>query len=240
MVIFEFEFHPEFRPFLQPVLRDRIFCAEFPAHQSLKHILESLGIPHTEIGPVWLDGRVCGLEERLSENGATRRLQVFPAAASEGLVPDPRFVLDNHLGQLAADLRILGFDARYQNDYEDAELAETAAAEQRILLTRDRRLLMRKIVTRGAWIRSLDPQEQIQQVILRFGLLAREQPFQRCLRCNGALQPVAKEEILELLEPLTRRYFDEFRRCEQCGKVYWKGSHYEHMLDRIAEWKGDR
>jgi uncharacterized protein with PIN domain len=143
-------------------------------------------------------------------------------------------LLDNHLGRLAAYLRMLGFDCLYHNDYSDEELAEILQHEERILLTRDRRLLMRNVVSHGYCPRSLDSLEQLTEVIQRFELAKRIQPFHRCLRCNHPLEPVSKEAVLDRLEPLTRLYFDEFQICPDCKQIYWKGSHYERM-ERLIE-----
>ena len=148
---------------------------------------------------------------------------------------EARFILDNHLGKLAASLRMLGFDTLYRNDYQDDELAATAAAEQRILLTRDRRLLMRKVIPRGYCVRPDDPQQQIRAVLHRYNLYRQVRPFQRCLRCNHPLQPVAKAEVFERLEPLTKLYFDEFSICPSCNQVYWEGSHYDTHAALIAD-----
>ena len=133
---------------------------------------------------------------------------------------------------------MLGFDCLYQNDYDDLQMADTTHRDGRILLTRDRRLLMRKIVLHGYCPRSLDPLEQLVEVIRRFELTARLQPFHRCLRCNHPLEPVGKDVILDRLEPLTKQYFDEFHLCPACGQIYWKGSHYERMqrlIEQIAK-----
>jgi uncharacterized protein with PIN domain len=157
---------------------------------------------------------------------------VVQPAANECPVP-PRFLLDNHLGRLASHLRMLGFDCLYRNDFEDLEMSQIVQREERILLTRDRRLLMRKAVAYGYCLRSLDPQEQTIEVLRRFDLASEIIPFSRCLRCNHPLEPVGKEAVLERLEPLTRKYFDEFQICPACRQIYWKGSHYEHMLELI-------
>ncbi len=129
---------------------------------------------------------------------------------------------------------MLGFDCLYENDYDDAALAALSAYESRILLTRDRRLLMRKSVTHGYLLRSLDPHEQLLEVLNRYGLRPWIKPFQRCIRCNHRLEVVSKEAVLDRLEPLTRLYFNEFRICPACKQIYWKGSHYDRMQKLIA------
>jgi hypothetical protein len=148
---------------------------------------------------------------------------------------EPRFVLDGHLGRLASHLRMLGLDCLYHNGYEDDELMHISVNEDRILLTRDRLLLMHKVITQGYLLRSLDSTEQLYEVVRRYGLVKWVRPFERCMNCNHPLEPVRKESVLEKLEPLTKKYYDDFKLCPGCGKVYWKGSHYERMLELIEQ-----
>jgi uncharacterized protein len=146
-----------------------------------------------------------------------------------------RFVLDGHLGRLAGYLRLFGFDVLYRHDYADAELARTSHEEGRILLTRDRGLLKRREVSHGYCVRATDPRRQIVEVLRRFDLFRSVSPFSRCLRCNGVLQPVDREEVLERLPPKTRKYYDEFDLCPSCDRLYWKGSHYERLARLVQE-----
>ncbi len=228
-----FNFHPSLNFFLQPDQRNRMVTVHFRGRQTLKHLIESLGIPHTEVGSL----RSASHHHHLTDVPRDgEHLEVLPAANE--YPAHPRFLLDNHLGRLAAHLRMLGFDCRYQNDYDDEQLSQLAEAEERILLTRDRRLLMRKVIHAGYCPRSLDPDNQLLEVVHRFKLNGRFTPFHRCLRCNERLAPVDKASILDRLEPLTRLYFDEFQRCPNCDQIYWKGSHYQHMLELIQSIEG--
>jgi len=201
---------------------------EFLGRQSVKHLAESLGIPHPEIGPVQINGQA-GTLSTITQDGD--RVDIEPVA--NGCPVEPRFILDNHLGRLASYLRLLGFDCLYRNDYQDEELAEAVGREERVLLTRDRRLLMRKVVVYGYCLRSLEPIEQLSEVIVRFELAQRMAPFHRCPRCNHSLEPVEKEAVLDRLEPLTRLYFEEFQICQACRQIYWKGSHYDRLQKLI-------
>ncbi len=224
-----FDFSPDLNFFLRRDQRDRKVVLAFKGDQSIKHLIESLGIPHTEIGLLQVNGHEQGLDH-ITQDGD--RIQV--QAAGNGCPVEPRFLLDGHLGRLAAYLRMLGFDSLYRIDYEDEELAELAHHENRILLTRDRRLLMRKVVGYGYCLRSLSPHEQLLECVRRFDLADKITPFHRCLRCNHILEPVNKDKILDRLEPLTKKYFDDFRICPACDQVYWKGSHYERMQELIT------
>ncbi len=222
------DFSPGLSYFLRRDLRGREVVLNFKEHQSIKHLVESLGIPHTEIGPVWVNGEQKGLGT-LARDGDRIRVQEV-----ENHCPvDPAFILDGHLGRLTAYLRMLGFDCLYRVEAQDDELAKIAHRENRILLTRDRRLLMRKVVDHGYCLRSLQPRQQLLETVRRFDLAGRIDPFRRCLRCNQPLEHVSKELILDRLEPLTKKYFNDFRICPACAQIYWKGSHYDRMLQLI-------
>ncbi len=223
-----FTFVKELNDFLPHYFKNTSFSLEFAPHQSLKHLIESLGIPHTDVGQVLVNGQETDPSRRLGEGD---QVTVYPADST--FAGEARFVLDNHLGQLATYLRMLGFDSLYRNDYQDEELAEVASEEGRVLLTRDRRLLMRKAIRLGYCIHQTEPRQQAVEVLKRFKLQGQVKPFQRCLRCNSPLQVVNKRDILDRLEPLTKIYYDEFRICPDCHQIYWKGSHYGHMLELI-------
>lgn len=225
-----FLFFGRLNDFLLRDQRDRMISVDFRGRQSVKHLAESLRVPHPEIGQVQVNGQA-GTLSTITQDGD--RVEVHPVP--DGCPVEPRFVLDGHLGRLAAYLRMLGFDCLYQNDYADAELAEIAQREERILLSRDRRLLMRKVVAHGYCLRSLDSLEQFSEVIKRFELTKHIVPFHRCLRCNHPLEPVEKEVVFDRLEPLTKLYFDEFQICPACKQIYWKGSHYEKMKKLIEQ-----
>lgn len=229
-----FEFSPELSPLLEHRLRQGSFDYAFNGPQTAKHLVEALGIPHTEVGGLLVNSIPAALDYQVQDGD---RMQVSASSEAEaqqaGEEPEPRFVLDGHLGRLAAYLRMLGLDCLYRNDYSDPQLVQISVAEGRVLLTRDRRLLMHKALLQGCLLRSLDPEKQFVQVIRRFGLRNWTRPFRRCLECNQVLQEVEKAEILDRLEPLTRKYYDEFRLCPGCNRIYWKGSHYERMLQLI-------
>jgi hypothetical protein len=168
-------------------------------------------------------------------------IDVYPVSAPDDLFPaarlqrrtSTRFVADGHLGKLVRNLRLLGFDVAYAGQATDAELVAISANEERALLTRDRPLLMHAAVRDGYYPRSQDPDEQTSEVLKRFQLRRTIAPFTRCLNCNGLLAAVPKPEIFEQLEPLTRIYYDSFRRCDKCGRIYWSGSHFDKIQARI-------
>lgn len=232
MKVARFWFDAGLRGLLQCASVDGEVEYRFNGPQSAKHLIESVGIPHTEVGAVRV-GPAAVSTAYLVQHGDA--VAVHSAAPGTGYAGEPRFVLDGHLGRLAAHVRMLGLDCLYESSYDDATLARISVDEARILLTRDRRLLMRKCVTHGYLIRSLAPNEQLTEVLRRFALRPWIKPFQRCIRCNHPLEVVDKQTIIDRLEPLTKRYFDDFRVCPACKQIYWKGSHFEKMQALIAD-----
>lgn len=236
----QFRFYEELNDFLRPEQRKRALDYEFRSCPGIKDPIESFGVPHTEIELIVVGGESVGFEYRLRDGD---RVAVYPVFESLDISPlvrlrdsplrDTAFVIDVNLGRLARYLRMCGFDAVYRNDFGDREIARFSAREHRILLTRDRRLLQHKAVTHGYWVRATDPVEQLREVIERFDLGGQIHPFRRCLDCNGYVESVDKQEVIDELEPLTRKHFDEFYLCRDCGKVYWQGSHYENMRRRF-------
>jgi uncharacterized protein with PIN domain len=232
MKVAHFVFAPELQDLLRRDLREQAVELRFQGPQSVKHLIESLRIPHTEIGELKANGLGIDLRYIVMDGD---RVEAWPVPPARNATEEPRFVLDLHLGRLASHLRMLGLDCLYRNSFEDQELVQLSVEGGRILLTRDRLLLMHKVITQGYLLRSMDATEQLREVIVRYNLREWVKPFQRCMRCNHPLESVAKETILEKLEPLTKKYYHEFKLCPACDQVYWKGSHYERMLALIRE-----
>jgi len=236
----EFRFHGRLNDFLPRARREGPLRHAIDRRAAIKDVIESLGVPHTEVDVILVDGRSVDFAHRLAGG---ERVAVYPwtvaapVAEAHHLRPSPpavpRFVLDAHLGKLARFLRQLGFDCRYRNDIGDAELAACADAEGRILLTRDRRLLMRRRVTLAHYLRSIDPWRQVEEVCDEFDLVPALAPFTRCPTCNGRLVPVPREAVLDRLEPMTRRHVEAFLQCEACGQLFWHGSHASRLARRI-------
>ena len=207
--------------------------------EGCNRIIESLGVPHTEIDLILANGQPGGFSyllqdgDNISVYPIFRSIDISTFKLSRDIEGEVRFVLDAHLGKLAAYLRALGFDSLYQTDCQDEVLARISAEQQRILLTRDRGLLKRSIVTHGYLIRETGSHRQRAEVVRRFNLLSSITPFRRCLHCNSLLRRVPKERIRERLLPETRWLYKEFTLCPGCNRVYWKGSHYEHMKRMI-------
>lgn len=207
---------------------------------SVKDAIEALGVPHTEVGAIEVDGLAVGFGHLLEPG---RRIDVRPVPVPfdvlrpSPLRPEPltriAFLVDANVGRLAGLLRALGFDTAHDPSMGDAALAELAARDRRILLSRDRLLLKRGIVDYGRLIRSPDPDAQILEVLRFFGLKPPFATFTRCLRCNDPLQTVPKAEVIDRLLPLTKLHYADFRRCPHCDRIYWAGSHHERMHERV-------
>ncbi len=235
-----FRFYGDLNDFLPPAHRQSALPYRFWGRPAVKDAIEAVGVPHPEVfylrrGDEPIDfGHALSDGDRIDVYPRMRRLQPEAGRLRPPAPTPPRFVLDAHLGRLARHLRMLGIDARYRNDWTDAELARVAHEEVRILLTRDLGLLKRSRVLYGAFVRATDPKQQIREVLRRFDLGAHLAPLTRCLECNGALEPVSKEAVFDDLPPKTRQYVDAFFRCTRCRHVYWRGSHYERMQQFIA------
>jgi uncharacterized protein with PIN domain len=235
-----FRFYEELNDFLPASRRKQRFLHAFSRRASIKDVVESLGVPHTEIEVILVNGESVDFSYIVNNGDDVSVYPMFESLDIRPLLklrPQPlrraRFVLDSHLGRLARYLRLLGFDCLYKNDFRDDELARISSEQQRTLLTRDRLLLQRKIVTRGYFIRATHPLEQTVEVLRRFDLSGDITPLGRCIRCNGLLEDIEKEAIEARLEPKTRRYYRRFRICPDCSQIYWQGSHFNKMTRLI-------
>jgi uncharacterized protein len=238
-----FRFYAELNTFLPHGRRFTSVPFSFAERVSIKHALESLGVPHTEVDLIIVNGESVDFAYILRPDDLVSVYPVFETIDIQAIVKvrpsplrDPCFVLDMHLGRLAAYLRMLGFDADYSNNRQDEELAAISINSPRILLTRDTGLLKRKAITHGYFVHEIDPRRQIVEVMQRFDLFDAIHPFQRCLRCNGLLAQVSADQIKEVLPPGILCAFSEFYQCQDCRRVYWKGTHFQRMqqfIDRI-------
>jgi uncharacterized protein with PIN domain len=233
--------YAELNDFVKPDEQYTVLRRLFRPHQTVKDVVEAAGIPHTEVDLVLVNGESVDFDHRPRHGDRITAYPVFETldiARATRVRPrplrEPRFVADVNLGGLAKLMRLMGLDVRYRWDVDDAALAEVAAADHRILLTRDRGLLKRRNVTHGVYVRSDRPIDQVVEVIHRLDLAAQLAPFTRCLRCGGAVAAVAKTDVEDQLELLTRRYYDEFRRCTECDRVYWRGSHHIRLNATVA------
>jgi len=245
MLTATFRFYAELNDFL-PVERCKVdFIYSFDRKASIKDCIESMGVPHTEVDMVLVNGVSVDFSYILTDQDRVSVYPVFELLDISDVtrlrpqpLREPRFVVDVNLGRLARYLRLLGFDTLYRNDYKDEDLVDISLGQGRILLTRDRSLLKHAAITHGCFVHNTEPLRQIEEVILRLDLASSATPFRRCIRCNGLLQPVEKGEIEERLPPLTRKYYEVFWMCGDCAQIYWKGAHYGKMMELVEELLG--
>jgi hypothetical protein len=237
-----FFFHGELNDLLPRRQRGQPVAHTFDWRASVKDMLESLGPPHAEVELIVVNGQPVDFSYIVADGDEIHVYPQFDAVDLPGrirlrppLPRPPRFVLDIHLGRLAAYLRMMGFDcifgdtANHDVAFDDAALARIAHDEQRVMLSRDTGLLKRSAVVFGCYIRSTQPRIQLAEVIRRYDLAGSSRPFSRCMKCNGLLSPVEKEAVLHLLKPDTARYVEHFHQCQNCGRVYWRGIHTDRM-----------
>lgn len=243
-------FYEELNDFLPAEMRRQDRLVEFSGRRSVKDLVESLGVPHVEVDLILVNGISVDFSY-IVENGD--RISVYPVferldiTGSTRLRPVPLrrtvFVLDVHLRKLARELRLFGFDVTYDPSLDDPSLARIAGKERRVLLTRDRQLLMRSIVDRGLYVRNTDPRLQLTEILDRLDLRGACRPFTRCLECNGPIEPIdpatADPALLERIPPGVRSWCDDYYRCTGCDRIYWKGSHYDKLQRFVHETLAD-
>lgn len=235
-------FYGDLNDFLLPNRKQVRFTHVIKEPASVKDVIEALGVPHPEVELILVNGKSVDFSFLVNEEvqiAVYPRFRILDISPVSQVTPHPlknyRFVVDVHLGKLSNYLRLFGFDALYQNNFEDEQLANLSAQEQRILLTQDRALLKRSLITHGYCVRSSDPLQQLVEVLQRFDLWEAITLFRRCIRCNGLLQTVSKDEISDRLPPFTRLNYHEFSRCQDCHKLYWQGAHYHRIQTLIDE-----
>ncbi len=208
---------------------------------SIKDIVEGLGVPHTEVGRIILDQNEQTFA-KIAESG--EHYHIYPLAPdlpptmATVLRPQPLssciFLVDINVRRLAGLLRMAGIDAEsVEAGSADGATVQKAVKDKRILLTRNRDLLKQRDLVFGRLLRSQKPESQLRRIIDLYSLRDRLQPFSRCIACNGLLEEVAKDAILDRLLPLTKKYFTSFMQCTGCGKIYWRGSHHQKMVEKL-------
>jgi len=235
-----FRFYAQLNDLLPREWRGRAVAHVFRAPASIKDRVEAHGVPHTEVDAILVGGAAVGFDYPLRDGDEA---DVYPCSVAPSTAvalrppyPRGRFVLDQHLGRLAAYLRLLGLDCVHRPHFPDEDLARISVDDHRILLSRDKRLLMRRAVVHGGFVHSTDPMAQVPEVLRRFGAPETIAPFMRCMACNGVLHPANLERVEDRLLPDTRAYYREFRECPDCGRVYWDGSHVRRMRAWVDEW----
>lgn len=219
----------------------------FQGTPAVRDVIQAIGVPHTAVDLVLVDGRSVNFTHRLRGG---ERVAVYPVFERLDITPvlrlrprplrRTRFILDVHLGKLARDLRLLGLDSAYAPNWDDETIIDRALAEQRIILTRDVGMLKQGRVTHGYWVRSYQPAGQLQEIVEAFDLRRQLQPFSRCLECNGEIRPVERDDLAGRVAPEILERFGRFWQCRDCRRVYWQGSHYRRLLQRVGQFAPER
>jgi uncharacterized protein with PIN domain len=237
-----FRFYAELNDHLPEALRYHTLERTFLLSSTVKDMVESFGVPHTEVELIVANGESVGFSSSVKDGD---RIAIYPKFESFDIMPELRvrpgvlreirFVLDVHLGRLAAYLRMLGFDALYERCSTDPELVQISSSQQRVLLTRDRSLLKHAAITHGYWLRETNSRRQIAEIVHRFDLARSIRSFTRCMRCNAVLQPVLKEQVHKSMPARIAALHEDVMQCPNCERLYWRGSHYGHMGRWIEE-----
>ena len=236
MVSATFRFYEELNDFLAPCRRKQAFTVPCAQAATTKHMIEALGVPHTEVELILVNGESVDFGRLLRDGD---RVAVYPRFEAMDMTPllrvrerplrESRFVADAHLGGLAHMLRMLGFDTLYDNHFDDDAIVAIGVRDGRIVLTRDRELLKRRAVTHGCYVHALKSERQLREIVERLDLARSAKPFTLCLHCNAPLRPVDKASVLDRLPPKVQAHYDRFSTCDKCGRVYWEGSHWRNM-----------
>ena len=242
MVTVTFRFYEELNDFLAPERRRRDFTSACARAATTKHMVEALGVPHTEVELILVNGESAGFDRLLQQGD---RVAVFPKFETLDVTPllrvrdRPlrviRLVADAHLGGLARLLRMTGFDTLYENNFHDSEIELIAMREGRIVLTRDRELLKRREITHGCYLRALKPAQQLREIFGRLDLARNAKPFTLCLHCNTPLRAIDKALVLNRVPLVVRDRFERFSTCDSCQRVFWEGSHWQRMRELVDE-----
>jgi uncharacterized protein len=235
-----FRFYEELNDFLAPDRRRHEFACRCARAATTKHMIEALGVPHTEVELVLVNGESVGFHRLLADGD---RVAVYPKFEALDVTPllrvrehplrDTRFVADAHLGGLAHLLRMTGFDTLYDNHYADDEIERIAASQNRIVLTRDRELLKRRGITHGCYVHALRSELQLREMFDRLDLARSARPFTRCLSCNAPLRPIDAAQAAQHVPPRVRAHHDRFVTCDGCGRIFWEGSHWRRMREIV-------
>lgn len=241
MVTATFRFYEELNDFLPPSRRRRDFTTACARAATTKHMIEAIGVPHTEVELILVNGESSDFDRLLAEGDRVAVYPKFESLDISGLLRvrdhplrELRFVADAHLGGLARLLRMAGFDTLYDNNYMDEEIERISLTENRIALTRDRELLKRRGITHGCYVHAIRSEEQFREIVRRLDLTGSVTPFSLCLKCNAPLQRADKADVAGRLPPRVREHHNEFRICGICQGVFWKGSHWQRMSAVLA------
>ena len=236
-------FYEELNDFLPPARRKRDFRSEFKGRESVKDKIEALGVPHTEVDLLLVNGKSVDFTYILQNGDRISVYPMFETLDIQGVtrlrrlpLRKPRFIADVNIHDVVKTMRALGLDVMEDRTLSSGEIADISRNEKRIILSTSRQLLKLRRVAHGIFIRPRHREEQVRRIVDRLSLRDLCKPFSRCLRCNTLLEAVAKNAVWKRIPPKTRKRCNDFARCPSCDRLYWKGTHYQKIkakVDRI-------
>lgn len=233
-------FYAELKDFLGDATTNGSVVRDFDVAPAVKDLIESCGVPHTEVELITVEGKSIDFTYRVQDGDIISVYPVFESFDISPIVlvrPEPlrimRFVADNHLAKLARFLRLVGYDTAHDPGWDDPDLVEISTHSDRILLTRDIELLKHGVLTHGYFVRSTEPKAQLEEVVRRFHLESHLRPYTRCMKCNGLLRPATKPSVEGEVPSRTFESVDDYWRCSSCAKVYWRGSHHSDLMELV-------
>ncbi len=165
---------------------------------------------------------------KAGERGRSKRL----TAEERGM----KFLADHMLGKLAKELRMLGYDTLYYRGEGGYPLIKLAHEEGRIILTRNRKLIQKRPEDRIVLVREDKPSLQLKELIEKGYISFNEEKlYSRCLLCNALLDQISRDEAEGNVPDFVFYQQTEFYRCPQCRRIYWQGSHLEHMKEKVRK-----
>ncbi len=237
-----FRFYEELNDFLPPGRRKIDFQHSFKGRESVKDMIEALGVPHTEVDLILVNGVSVDFGYILQDGD---RISVYPVFESLDIrdvthlreIPlrETRFIADVNIGDIVKHMRALGLDVYCDPTLSPRDIIRISRAEKRTILTKSRKLLKRREVIRGIFIRSGTIVEQIRGIIDFLSLRKAITPFSRCLKCNSPLIRVTKESVLDRIPPKAREFYDEYSYCDGCDRIYWQGTHFARIKKLVDE-----
>ncbi len=235
-------FYEELNDYLSEDIRRQDILIDTKEGNSVGELIYSFGVACAAVDLILVNGHSANFDYILQDNDQISVYPVFERfnITSVSLIENSplrnlKFICDDHLGRLAKYLRMLGFDTLYNNDYDHNILISLSNSHNRILLSRDKKLLLNKKITRRYLVKQAEPGEQVREVLEYFDLKKNITPMSRCLECNGVVQQVPEESVKHRIEKYIIEINDEFTECKGCGKIFWKGSHYDSMMKRIRK-----
>jgi uncharacterized protein with PIN domain len=208
--------------------------------RSVKDMIEALGVPHTEIDLILVNGTSVDFAYVLKDGDRVNVYPVFESLNIENVtrlrkVPlrKTKFIADIHLGKIVKYMRALGFDLSFDPSLSARKIIEISKKKSRIILTKSRQILKFKEVTHAIFIYPGTTAEQIKRILDYLDIKDSIKPFSRCLRCNSVVKRVSKEGVADRIPPKTKEFCDQYNHCKFCDKIYWKGTHFIKMSKAI-------